>query len=325
MRAAGNKTELTIKIVDKGRWREVFVDGPHWASVRVNGPGHYKTELSMRYLKLLRDLASKEWLVREMLRATDSSTVEQPVLGLLDYSGGIPDAKILDFGCGSGAAMKAILLAARGKSTLVYGADINPDMVRLARQLLRDYQLENRSKLFVLGNSKELPFENEELDLVLLNAVYEHLLTDERVRLCREFQRVLKPGGRLCLRGTPNRLWPVEFHTSGLSLIPYLPTRIAYQVARRFSRGIARNASLEYCLRQGLIGATWWEIKRNLPNMVYTPSMEVHRLFRLGRRTRKKKALLLPALALECFICRPLGIPLSAFAKHLDLVMIKKL
>ena len=39
--------------------------------------------------------------------------------------------------------------------------------------------------------------------------------------------RVLRPGGFLFVYESPNRLWPVDHHTTGLPLLPYLPPGLA--------------------------------------------------------------------------------------------------
>ena len=70
----------------------------------------------------------------------------------------------------------------------------------------------------------------------------------------------LKIGGCLLLNQTPHRFFPFESHTTGLPLINYLPDRLAYFVARRFSPRELGEETWESLLRKGIRGATEREI-----------------------------------------------------------------
>jgi hypothetical protein len=100
----------------------------------------------------------------------------------------------------------------------------------------------------------------ERFDLVFLNAVYEHLLPDERPTVLRSVWASLRRGGALVVTQTPHRWFPVETHTSGLPLINWMPDRLAHRTIRRFSRRVTRDASWEKLLRAGVRGASVSEI-----------------------------------------------------------------
>jgi hypothetical protein len=75
---------------------------------------------------------------------------------------------------------------------------------------------------------------------------------------------VLRPGGVLFVSETPHRYYPVEYHTTGLPLLNYVPSELAYALARRFSRRIPAGVTWEQLLRDGVRGCTEGELLRIL-------------------------------------------------------------
>ena len=72
------------------------------------------------------------------------------------------------------------------------------------------------------GNSSELPFANESLDLVVLPHVLEFAADPHQI--LREVDRVLRPEGRLIISGfNPASLWGARQYCSRLIGSPYLP------------------------------------------------------------------------------------------------------
>lgn len=73
---------------------------------------------------------------------------------------------------------------------------------------------------FVMANGLDLPFEDRSFDIVHSSAVLEHVGSEEKqVQFVRECARVAK---RAFFITTPNRWFPIEFHTV-LPLIHWLP------------------------------------------------------------------------------------------------------
>jgi SAM-dependent methyltransferase len=96
---------------------------------------------------------------------------------------------VLDYGCGNGDFSK--ILAERG--ALVYGIDISPNLVDLARAATAGMGLNGRSPQFFVGDAHHTPFESGMFDYVLGNGALHHLDLDKAYA---EIARVLKPGGK---------------------------------------------------------------------------------------------------------------------------------
>ncbi|HKX10887.1 MAG TPA: class I SAM-dependent methyltransferase [Stellaceae bacterium] len=87
---------------------------------------------------------------------------------------------------------------------------------------------------FVRADARALPFADSSFDYVHCAAVIEHVGSRAaQARLIREAERVARKGAFLT---TPNRWFPVEFHTV-LPLVHWLPPA----VFRRLLRAIGRN------------------------------------------------------------------------------------
>ena len=92
----------------------------------------------------------------------------------------------LEVGCGSGAVSNHI---ARKHSVNVTGTDIDPDQIRLAQQ--HSSNLANIR--FVEADATNLPFEDNDFDIVLSFGVMHHI--SNWLDALREISRVLRPGG----------------------------------------------------------------------------------------------------------------------------------
>ena len=253
-----------ISISDKGDFREVSITGAHRSLVLVEQSRKYRTQLPLKYLNMLKFLGYKEWFANEMLRSTDDELVYLPLKRFVEGADIPLEGEILDFGCGTGSVLNSLARLQhenpifRKKKTLkLYGVDIDPKKLILAKVLLKSSKYKNKAKIYRMKNTGILDFPNEKFNLIIVNAVYEHFLPSERESLCREFQRVLKPGGKLILWGTPNSLWPVEFHTTGLPFINYFPLKVSHFMARKFSSRISLDESLKKLFEEG---STWYNL-----------------------------------------------------------------
>jgi demethylmenaquinone methyltransferase/2-methoxy-6-polyprenyl-1,4-benzoquinol methylase len=99
-----------------------------------------------------------------------------------------PGMKVLDVGVGTGlVAAQACLLA--GDAALVTGVDPSPGMMAAGKL--------PASLVLVEGRAESLPFPDNHFDFLSMGYALRHI-SDLSVAFA-EFQRVLKPGGRLCV------------------------------------------------------------------------------------------------------------------------------
>ena len=60
---------------------------------------------------------------------------------------------------------------------------------------------------------------------MMLSAVFEHVLPEERDPVLDMLWSVLRPGGVMVVDQTPHRWFPQESHTTALPFLNYLPGR----------------------------------------------------------------------------------------------------
>jgi hypothetical protein len=106
---------------------------------------------------------------------------------------------------------------------------------------------------FVRGDGKDLPFPDASFDWVHASAVLEHVgAASEQARFIAELRRVARKGIFLT---TPNRWFPIEFHTV-LPLLHWLPMRWFRALLRRLGhRELAREEHLNLMDRRAIARA----------------------------------------------------------------------
>ncbi len=211
------------------------------------------------------------YLIDEILRDESPGYVQHDlkwsVLSYVSRSQFI-NKRILDFGCGSGAS--SVTLARMFPATEIVGVELDESLLQVARARAQYYRFKNIG-FHASPAPDKLPDDIGAFDFVMFSAVYEHLLPGERKTILPLIWSALKPGGVLFLNGTPNRLFPLEMHTTGLPAINYLPDRLAHIVSRKFSRRNLENESWESMLRGGIRGGSITEIIDNLASSSGTP------------------------------------------------------
>jgi SAM-dependent methyltransferase len=166
--------------------------------------------------------------------------------------------RILDFGCGAGAS--TMLLFRMFPRSDIVGVDLDGSLLEIAKGRARFYSFPQHN-LLQSPTPDRLPSDlGGEFDYVILSAVYEHLLPNERRSVLAQLWSVLRTGGHLVLNQTPHRYSPVEAHTTGLPLINYLPDKLAHRGACLFSRRVEANCSWETLLRRGIRGGSEAEV-----------------------------------------------------------------
>lgn len=102
--------------------------------------------------------------------------------------------EILDVATGTGDL--ALLLARRIPGSTVTGIDLSEGMISVGRKKIADAGLQNRINL-IAGDCLTLPFANDSFDCITV-AYGVRNFADIPAGL-REMQRVLRPGGKLCI------------------------------------------------------------------------------------------------------------------------------
>jgi|SRR5271157_3879777 len=216
------------------------------------------------------------WLCDALARHDDPECVcgvlAKQLLGYFDASD-FRGKRLLDFGCGSGAS--TLWMAAMFPETEVVGVELKAGSIELARQVLAVRHLSN-VQFLVSSDPNSLPPGIGSFDFVMLCAVYEHLLPEERRRVMPLIWSSMNYGGILFVNQTPHRYFPYEHHSTGLWFINYFPDRFSLFLARHFTRlnpEVNKSRDWAVHLRGGIRGGTEAEICRNL------------RLARAGRPT----------------------------------------
>ncbi len=103
-----------------------------------------------------------------------------------------PGEQILDLGCGSGAHCRAMVPSVIPGGS-VFGLDVEPDAIRLAKQL--SATVTEGTLTFQVADGHRLPFVDGSLDAAVCISVLAFCVNPGRV--LSELRRVLRPDGRL--------------------------------------------------------------------------------------------------------------------------------
>lgn len=221
---------------------------------------NYPNEL----ISLILEIKGPAWICDEIARDDDPDYVlkhlETEMRAYFRFED-LAGKRILDFGCGSGAS--TMCLAKLFPESSIVGVELESDLLTVAQGRLDYYGFES-VRLVQSPSGTELPDDLGKFDLVVLSAVYEHLLPRERAVVLPHLWSVVNDNGILFLDQTPHRYFPLELHTTSLPLINYLPDRLTLSAARRFSRRVNKDESWESLLRAGIRGATIGEIEKHL-------------------------------------------------------------
>lgn len=135
--------------------------------------------------------------------------------------------RVLDFGASYALSMCALLELGAAS---VHGVEPDEARVVRGREILRALGHDGRAVLDHVSDTARLPVAAGTYDVVLANAVLEHI-PQPRQAFVREMWRVLAPGGHLIINETPNKYLPRDVHTTGLWFVPWLPRDVAQRYA----------------------------------------------------------------------------------------------
>jgi ubiquinone/menaquinone biosynthesis C-methylase UbiE len=104
---------------------------------------------------------------------------------------GTRSLEILDFGCGTGITEQYLLETFPDCS--ITGIDASAESIRLAEQQ------ELKGVSYIHCDSPHLPCPDRSFDLIYTNGTMHHIPAVDRINYLTELNRVLKPGGALCI------------------------------------------------------------------------------------------------------------------------------
>lgn len=146
-----------------------------------------------------------------------------------------PFRDLLDVGCGTGPMIE--LLSKEYPDIRLTGLDITPGMIEAAQAK----GIPNAT--FVVGDSEDLPFEDDSFDAVICANSFHHYPNPQA--FFDGVKRVLRPGGRLVLRDYTSADW-----------IVWLMNHVEMPLANLFGHGDVRGYTLKemraFCVRSGL-------------------------------------------------------------------------
>lgn len=102
-------------------------------------------------------------------------------------------ARVLDMGCGTGLAARAIARR-EGFSGHVIGVDLSPYLVAAAKRLASDERLAGRVK-FSAGDVRKLNFSDGSFDAVIAHTLLSHV--EDPLAVLKEAARLVRPGGMI--------------------------------------------------------------------------------------------------------------------------------
>ena len=234
---------------------DIFIPYPRW---ETNYPGSLIEKIFSVF---------GNYLIDDIRRDEDPQYVEKNLRQNIFFH--FPDEtfagkRILDFGCGSGSSAM-VLARLFPEFQEIVGVELVPEHLEIAHARAAHYGVTNVSFKQSPGGDS-LPSDIGRFDVVMLSAVFEHLLPDERKPLLELLWSVMEPGAVLFINQTPNRWFPLEIHTTGgLPGLNFLPPWAAERLAKHFSEEVSADQSWDDLLRAGIRGATEREIMRLLP------------------------------------------------------------
>lgn len=235
--------------------------------------GIWETSYPFQLIEKILDVKGPAFLCDEIMRDESPECLQNSfyysILGHINDEQ-LNGKKILDFGCGCGAS--TMVLNRMFPNSQIVGVELESKFLDIAILRAAHYKIHGCTKFLLSPDGESLPPDLGEFDFIILNAVYEHLLPQEREALLPLLYRHLKPDGILFFNETPYRWFPIELHTtSGLIFINYMPDVIASYYARRFSKRKLMEDDWPTLLRKGIRGGSVGEILTILAKHQYHP------------------------------------------------------
>jgi demethylmenaquinone methyltransferase/2-methoxy-6-polyprenyl-1,4-benzoquinol methylase len=147
-------------------------------------------------------------------------------IGLADIQEG---QRVLDVACGTGRAT-ADLAKAVGPHGLVDALDLTDAMLAQAHAKLDQLGLASRVN-FKQGNARDLPYPDATFDLLYNGYMFDLIPIERFLPILKEFERVIKPGGKLVLvnmsKPQPRKTFYEAIYEKGWAVMPCRPVMMS--------------------------------------------------------------------------------------------------
>jgi SAM-dependent methyltransferase len=196
-----------------------------------------------------------EWFLDSYQRFEHPNYIQKQIDSVLElYELKLGDDLILDFGCGFGASSYCMIK--RGARRIL-ASDLEKPNTDFASEFFNQMGLADRVEIRCGDIVPDL--QPASISIIWLQAVMEHLLPEERQSYLRRFWEALKPGGLLIITETPNRVWPIEGHTTGGTWwIPWMKPQRVFERMRKVPK-YSSYSDVDF-YRCGIIGSSYREI-----------------------------------------------------------------
>jgi ubiquinone/menaquinone biosynthesis C-methylase UbiE len=291
----------------------------------INGK-EYETMYSKRIIELI---IKRKGLARTPEYFVHKEKRKNLLMPLFDYleSQGLRNLKVLEVGCSAGQFTE--LLNEQDSIEEIYSYDVDRLLTEVTRIKVDELGLKKVKRVDCFSNqeTKNLPYENNYFDLIILSGVLEHLPFENRYMYVDEYYRKLKIGGLLCFLDTPNRNYPFETHSIGLPFINKLSAQTAFIYAKVF--GKLKGVDFPGFTRAGTgwRNATYYECLPHAISMVVKDISEEagygYSFFKKIPRGIKSKIFLSPWFALLRYLSIKLDFPISFFLPYINVVFKK--
>lgn len=104
-------------------------------------------------------------------------------------------SSLLDLGCGNGIVTEYILNNRQKKPDLVHLLDFAPEMLKLAKERLNDYN----AFYYEMPMEYDLPFQNESIDCIFSCFALHHINDENKLTVFKNLFRVLAKNGTLVI------------------------------------------------------------------------------------------------------------------------------
>jgi ubiquinone/menaquinone biosynthesis C-methylase UbiE len=143
---------------------------------------------------------AKRFYDRFGARQDKQDCYEAPAIEFLLAHGDFDHARsVFELGCGTGRLARTLLLNLLPPTATYRAVDISSTMVALARDRLA--QFSGRAEVSIYSGEGNLPAASQSADRFLATYVFDLLSEQELLRMLGEAQRILQPGGLLCVAG----------------------------------------------------------------------------------------------------------------------------